>query len=100
MPRLWRSKRAARFGEVVTTRKRLRELSSLPSHRVVNKAIDHIDDICRRFIAACPFVIVASRGADGRLDLSPKGDPPGFVAVLDEKDAGNSGPIDVAPLSS
>ncbi|HEY7551346.1 MAG TPA: MSMEG_1061 family FMN-dependent PPOX-type flavoprotein, partial [Hyphomicrobiaceae bacterium] len=45
----------------------------------------HIDDICRRFIAACPFVIVASRGADGRLDLSPKGDPAGFVAVLDER---------------
>jgi uncharacterized protein len=74
-----------RFEEVVTTRGRLRELNRLPSHRVTNKAIDHIDDICRRFIAACPFVMVASRGADGRLDLSPKGDPPGFVAVLDER---------------
>jgi uncharacterized protein len=74
-----------RFEEVVTTRERLRELNKLPSHRVSNKAIDHIDEICRRFIEACPFVMVASRGADGRLDLSPKGDPPGFVAVLDEK---------------
>jgi PPOX class probable FMN-dependent enzyme len=52
---------------------------------VSHKTIDHIDDICRRFIAASPFVMVASRGADGRLDLSPKGDPPGFVAVLDQK---------------
>jgi PPOX class probable FMN-dependent enzyme len=60
-------------------------LNRSPSHRNSNKAIDHIDDICRRFIAACPFVIVASRGADGRLDLSPKGDPAGFVAVLDER---------------
>jgi uncharacterized protein len=74
-----------RFEEVITTRKRLRELNKLPSHRASNKAIDHIDDICRRFIAASPFVMVASRGADGRLDLSPKGDPAGFVAVLDEK---------------
>jgi len=82
---LLRSKRTARFGEVVKTRKRLRELNKLPSHRASSKVIDRIDDICRRFIAACPFVIVASRGADGRLDLSPKGDPPGFVAVLDEK---------------
>jgi len=82
---LLRSKRTARFGEVVKTRKRLRELNKLPSHRASSKVIDQIDDICRRFIAACPFVIVASRGADGRLDLSPKGDPPGFVAVLDEK---------------
>ena len=82
---LLRSKRTARFGEVIKTHKRLRELNKLPSHRASNKVIDHIDDICRRFIAACPFVIVASRGADCRLDLSPKGDPPGFVAVLDEK---------------
>jgi uncharacterized protein len=73
------------FEEEIATRQRLRELSKQPSTRANNKIIDHIDDICGRFIAACPFVIVASRGADGRLDLSPKGDPPGFVAVLDEK---------------
>ena len=63
----------------------LRELSRQPSQRASNKVIDHVDDICRRFIAACPFVMVASRGADGRMELSPKGDPAGFVAVLDEK---------------
>ena len=74
-----------RFEEEIETRERLRELSSHPSQRASNKIIDHVDDICRRFIAACPFVIVASRGADGRMDLSPKGDPPGFIAVLDEK---------------
>ena len=73
------------FDEVITTRPRLRELSKQPSQRASNKIIDHMDDICRRFIAACPFVMVASRGADGRMELSPKGDPPGFVAVLDEK---------------
>jgi len=74
-----------RFEEVITTRQRLRELNKMASHRAGNKVIDHIDDICRRFIAACPFVMVASRGEDGRLDLSPKGDPAGFVSVLDEK---------------
>ena len=73
------------FEEVITTRERFRQLSKPPSHRMTKIAIDHIDDICRRFISACPFVVVASRGSDGRLDLSPKGDPPGFVAVLDEK---------------
>jgi uncharacterized protein len=70
---------------VITTRERLRQLVELPGDRVARKAIDHVDEICRRFIAASPFVVVASRGADGRLDLSPKGDPPGFVAVLDER---------------
>jgi PPOX class probable FMN-dependent enzyme len=74
-----------RYEEVITTRVRLRELSKQPSQRARDKVIDHIDDICRRFIAASPFVMVASRGADGLLDLSPKGDPPGFVTVLDEK---------------
>jgi uncharacterized protein len=73
-----------RFDEVVTTRERLREIIELPTERVARKAIDHIDDICRRFIAASPFVMVATRGADGLLDLSPKGDPAGFVAVLDD----------------
>ena len=73
------------FEEVITTRQRLRELSRQPSQRASNKIIDHVDDICRRFIAASPFLLVASRDPDGRLDISPKGDPPGFVAVLDEK---------------
>lgn len=74
-----------RFEEVITTRQRLRDLSRQPSQRASSKVIDHVDDICRRFIAASPFVIVASRGADGRLELSPKGDPAGFVAVLDDR---------------
>ncbi|HEY0910479.1 MAG TPA: MSMEG_1061 family FMN-dependent PPOX-type flavoprotein [Bradyrhizobium sp.] len=73
------------FEEVITTSGRLREVNKLPGHLVSNKNIDHIDDICRRFIAASSFVVVASRGRDNRLDLSPKGDPPGFVAILDEK---------------
>ena len=74
-----------RFEEVITSRQRLRDLSRQPSQRASNKVIDHVDDICRRFIAASPFVVVASRGADGRIELSPKGDPPGFVAILDDK---------------
>ena len=74
-----------RFDEVIASRERLREISRAPSFRAQNKVIDHVDEICRRFIAASPFVVVASRGADGLIDVSPKGDPAGFVAVLDEK---------------
>jgi len=76
---------AQRFGETIVTRERLREIYRKPSHRIINKVIDRIDPICRAFIAACPFVVVATRGADGKLDLSPKGDPPGFILVLDDK---------------
>jgi hypothetical protein len=71
--------------EIITTQQRLLELSKQPSQRANSKVISYIDEICQRFITACPFVLVASRGTDGRIDLSPKGDPPGFVAVLDEK---------------
>jgi uncharacterized protein len=73
------------FGETITTRERLREIYRQPGHRVTDKVVDRIDRICRAFIAACPFAVVATRGADGKLDLSPKGDPPGFIAVLDDK---------------
>jgi predicted pyridoxine 5'-phosphate oxidase superfamily flavin-nucleotide-binding protein len=74
-----------RFDEVIESPQRLRALIREASERARNKVIDHVDQICRRFIAASPFVLVASRGADARLDVSPKGDPPGFVQVLDEK---------------
>jgi len=74
-----------RFEEIVTTRERLREMKGAAAPRSAVKDIDRIDDICRRFIAACPFIVVATRGEDGILSLSPKGDPAGFVTVLDEK---------------
>jgi len=77
---------AHQFEEVIATREQFRELvGGEAGEMVTNKVIDHIDDICRRFIAAAPFVMVASKGPDGHTDLSPKGDPAGFVKVLDDK---------------
>jgi PPOX class probable FMN-dependent enzyme len=49
----------------------------------VAKIIDHIDVHCRAWIERCPFIVVASIGASGAMDVSPKGDPPGFVKVVD-----------------
>jgi uncharacterized protein len=49
----------------------------------VIKEIDHINDSYRKLIEAAPFVAIATSGPEG-LDCSPKGDPPGFVQVLDE----------------
>ncbi len=74
-----------RFEEVISTKHQLRKYVKQPGHFVANKAVDHIDDICRRYIAASPFVLVATRGADGMLDIAPKGDPAGFVHILDSK---------------
>ena len=56
-----------------------------PSHMSVAKEIDHLDAHCRAFIALSPLVVVASSDAEGRLDATPRGDAPGFVAVLDDK---------------
>jgi uncharacterized protein len=74
-----------RFREVVTGEEELRAVVGQPPERSVAKVIHTIDEYARRFIAHAPFVFVASVGADGTIDVSPKGDPPGFVRVLDER---------------
>lgn len=51
----------------------------------VNKIIDHIDQNCRAWIERTTFVSIASCDAQGHMDVSPKGDPPGFIKVLDPK---------------
>jgi PPOX class probable FMN-dependent enzyme len=51
----------------------------------VAKVIDHIDGNCRAWIERSPFVAIASCDSKGQMDVSPKGDPAGFVKVLDEK---------------
>lgn len=74
------------FEEEIVTRERLRELLPEPASRhVSHKVADRINDQARRFIAASPFVVLATIGPDGLPDVSPKGDPPGFVEVLDER---------------
>jgi len=50
----------------------------------VRKVLPRLDEHCRRFIALSPFLVLASGDADGNLDASPRGDAPGFVAVLDD----------------
>ncbi len=68
----------------ITSIDELRQRYREPVERVVRKELDRIDEHCRRFIAHSPFVVLATVGADGRLDASPRGDAPGFVEVRDE----------------
>jgi PPOX class probable FMN-dependent enzyme len=56
-----------------------------PSHRVKAKVVSALDGICESFIARSPFIVVCSSDTQGRVDVSPKGDPPGFVHVLDPR---------------
>jgi PPOX class probable FMN-dependent enzyme len=69
----------------IKTSEDLRTYAKPPSHRVDGKVIDHIDDLSRRFIEASSLVILSSQREDGGLDMTPRGDPPGFVGVLSEK---------------
>ena len=50
-----------------------------------HKVIDHIDDHCRAWIAHSPFLVMSTVDGNGRVDASPKGDPAGFVKVVDNK---------------
>jgi len=64
---------------------RLREVYKAPSERAVAKQLSRLDRHCRRFIELSPFVLLATSGAGGcKGDVSPKGDAPGFVQVLDD----------------
>ena len=63
----------------------LRSSYGAPSARAVGKALDRLDRHCRRFIELSPFVVLATAGADGRVDCSPRGDPAGFVAIIDDR---------------
>ena len=70
---------------VITSVDQIRATLGEPPPPILAKVIDHVDDICRDIIAESPFMVVASADSDGRPDISPKGDPEGFVLVLDDK---------------
>jgi uncharacterized protein len=67
----------------ITSLDALHGLYDAPSERVRLKQIDRLDEHCRAFIAASPFLILATCGSSGA-DGSPRGDRPGFVEVADD----------------
>jgi hypothetical protein len=73
------------FHDVVTSLDELRALLGEPSELAQKKQVDRLDEQCREFIARSPFVLIATADAAGGCDVSPKGDPAGFVLVLDER---------------
>jgi PPOX class probable FMN-dependent enzyme len=75
---------ASCFTSVVTRESDLREVVGRPSDLALKKQLAALDEHCRAFIARSPFVLVATANAAGQCDVSPKGDAPGFVRVLDD----------------
>ncbi len=72
------------FSDVITSIEHLREIVAEPREAAVKKDIGVLDVHCRALIARSPFVLVATSGASGTCDVSPKGDAPGFVQVVDD----------------
>jgi PPOX class probable FMN-dependent enzyme len=73
------------FENIITSEEQLRETLGYPSEIVTRKTINYIDEHCRSFIEKSPFITIATSDLEGNLDVSPKGDPAGFVKILDEK---------------
>jgi uncharacterized protein len=76
--------RTLEFKEVITSVDELRSLMGEPSEVALRKDIGRLDQHCRDFIARAPFVLVSTADRAGRCDVSPKGDAPGFVLVVDD----------------
>lgn len=74
-----------RFNEVITTEAQIREVIGFPNERVKKKVLSALDVHSKAFIATSPFVLLATGSQEVGLDVSPKGDPAGFVRMLDDK---------------
>ncbi|MEA2146083.1 MAG: uncharacterized protein QOG59_1670 [Solirubrobacteraceae bacterium] len=68
----------------ITNEQDLRQIIGEPTDVVTAKLADRLNDLTRQFIERSPFVCVATGRPGGGMDVSPRGDPPGFVRVLDE----------------
>jgi PPOX class probable FMN-dependent enzyme len=73
------------FDGALQTTDELGELYPPAAPRAWEKDVGTLDAVVRALIAASPLVVVSSYGADGRADATPRGGPPGFVAVLDDQ---------------
>ena len=72
---------------IITSKEEFEEFRTMmgkPSPRAANKVISVLDEHCADFISKSPFLSLATSNADGQCDVSPRGDAPGFVTVLDE----------------
>ncbi|MER7888667.1 pyridoxamine 5'-phosphate oxidase family protein [Micromonospora sp. NPDC094482] len=69
----------------ITSQEELRELLGTPHARAVAKERTRLHQRDLDWLAASPFCLVATAGADGSCDVSPKGDPGGFALALDDR---------------
>jgi len=71
--------------EIIETEDALRALIGEPAPLTCAKIVDHVTPLTRLFIERAPFMCLSTSDDRGRCDVSPRGDPPGFVRILDER---------------
>ena len=73
--------------EFVTTHEELRTIykTPRPTDGSIRKELKALDGHCRSFIGKSPFVLIGSSDGAGNADVTPKGDKPGFAAILDDR---------------
>jgi PPOX class probable FMN-dependent enzyme len=69
----------------IDTHAALRDLYGPAGERSLLKQLPQLDRHCRRFIELSPFLLLATSGADGLCDVTPRGDVPGFVSCPDDR---------------
>ncbi|MEO8393415.1 MAG: pyridoxamine 5'-phosphate oxidase family protein [Chloroflexota bacterium] len=73
---------AVLFSDVVRSAEELRAILGHPTQLVIDKVIHEVDEFAQEFIAASPFMLIGTSDAQGNADVSPKGDPAGFVQIF------------------
>ncbi len=71
--------------EVISSEAALRELLGEPLAIVVGKQATRLNALTRQFIEKAPFVLLGTSDEEGNLDVSPRGDPAGFVRIVDDE---------------
>ncbi|MFG6414454.1 pyridoxamine 5'-phosphate oxidase family protein [Roseateles sp. DC23W] len=70
---------------LIHTEAQLRALIGEPAAIVCAKITDRLNAATRRYVEQSPFICLATSDAQGRCDVSPRGDPAGFVRILDDR---------------
>ncbi len=69
----------------ITTQEELRRVIAEPRPATRVKILDALDDQSIEFLKRCPFALVGTTSKDGTVEVSPKGDEPGFIRLEDPK---------------
>ena len=74
----------AQFSDIVTSVEDLERITGTPLPQIIANELSALDQMCCEFIDKSPVCLKASANPDGYLDISPRGDPEGFVQVISD----------------